>query len=159
MPYSTSLNLVILLNGCGIPTRVFIGIVADRYLGVMNTITLSLILDTIILFVWLTVSSIPSYYAFTVFYGLATGAFQALFPTSVAALSNDITKTGTRLGMAFMVIGISALVGGPIAGLLVKGKGGYTAAVCWAGASTAVGMGFGVAARGMKYGWGWRTKC
>lgn len=159
MPYSDSLNLVILVNGCGVPTRIFIGIVADRYLGVMNTVALSLILDAIILFSWLAVSSIPSVYTFTVLYGLATGAFQALLPTSVAALSNDITKTGTRLGMAFLAIGFSALVAGPIAGLLVKGKGGYTAAICWAGASTAVGTGFGIAARGMKYGWGWRTKC
>ena len=158
MPYSSSLNLVILMNGCGVPTRVFVGIIADRYLGVMNAILLSIFLDTIIVFVWLSVSSIPAHYVFVVFYGLAIAAFQALFPTSVAALSDDLSKTGTRLGMAFTVIGTAALVGGPLAGALVK-TGGYEAAICWAGVSTAVGLGLGITARGLKYGWGLRTKC
>jgi MFS family permease len=158
MPYSISLNLVILINGCGIPTRVLIGLLADRYLGVMNTITLSLLVDIIAIFSWLAVRTSSQYYVFTVFYGLASAAFQALFPTSIAALSNDIMKTGTRLGMAFAVIGFAALLGGPIAGWAVKG-GGYNAAICWAGASTVVGMGLGVSSRVLRYGWSWRTKC
>ena len=158
MPYTTSLNLLILVNGCGIPTRVLIGLLADRYLGVMNTMTLSLLVDIIALFSWLAVRSSSQYYVFTVFYGLASAAFQALFPTSIAALSNDITKTGTRLGMAFAVIGFAALLGGPIAGWTVKG-GGYNAAICWAGASTIIGMGLGVSSRILKYGWSLRTKC
>ncbi|KAF2707188.1 MFS general substrate transporter [Pleomassaria siparia CBS 279.74] len=158
MPYAHSLNLVILINGSGIPTRVFIGMIADRY-GLMNTIAVTLFIDAICIFSWLAVSTLPSYYVFTAFYGAASAAFQALFPTSVTTLSNDITKTGTRLGMAFTVIGIAALVGGPIAGLLVKGRGGYTSAICWAGASTVLGMGLGVTARGLKYGWRWKTIC
>jgi MFS family permease len=157
MPYSTSLNLVIILNGCGIPMRVLIGFLADRF-GVMNTITLSLIIDTIAIFSWFAVRTSTQYYVFTVFYGLASAAFQALFPTSIAALSNDITKTGTRLGMGFAVIGFAALLGGPIAGWTVHG-GGYGTAISWAGASTVVGMGLGICSRGLKYGWSWRTKC
>lgn len=158
MPYTTSLNLVILVNGIGIPSRLLVGVLADRYLGVMNTITLSLIVDAIAIFSWLAVRTSSQCYVFIVFYGLASAAFQALFPTSIAALSNDITKTGTRLGMAFAVIGFAALLGGPIAGWAIKG-GGYNAAICWAGASTLVGMGLGICSRGLKYGWGLRTKC
>ncbi|KAF2255188.1 MFS transporter, MCP family, solute carrier family 16, member 10, partial [Trematosphaeria pertusa] len=153
MPYTTSLNLVIILNGVGIPTRILPGYIADRFLGPLNTWTISVFLNIIILFAWLAVSSIPSYYAFTVFYGLFAAAFQSLFPTTIAALSTDITKTGTRLGMAFTVIGFSALVGGPISGALLKVGGGYTVPICWAGASTLVGMGLCVAARCVKHGW------
>ncbi|KAJ4370364.1 hypothetical protein N0V83_004882 [Neocucurbitaria cava] len=126
MPYITSLNLVILLNGVGIPARVLPGFIADRYLGVLNTFTLCLLSNILILFSWLAVHSIPAYYVWTVFYGIFGAAFQSLFPTTLAAYTSDITKTGTRLGMAFSVIGFSALVGGPLSGALLQaGNGRY----------------------------------
>lgn len=159
MPYTTSLNMVIILNGVGIPARVLPGFIADRYIGVLNTFAICLVLNIIILLCWLSISSIPSYYVFTVFYGLFGASFQSLFPTTIAALSNDITKTGTRLGMAFTVIAFSALVGGPIAGALLRASGGYVVPICWSSASTVVGTGLCVGARVWKHGWGCRTRC
>ncbi|CAO2649186.1 Nn.00g101350.m01.CDS01 [Neocucurbitaria sp. VM-36] len=160
MPYTTSLNLVIILNGVGLPARVLPGFIADRYLGVLNVLTLCLISNVLILFSWLAVHSIPAYYVWTVFYGVFGAAFQSLFPTTIAAYSSDITKTGTRLGMAFGVMGFAALVGGPLSGALLQAGGGrYEVPIAWAGASTVVGTGLCVSARCVKFGWKVRIRC
>lgn len=160
MAYTTSLNLVIILNGVGIPARVIPGYVADHYIGVLNTYCICLFAVIVILWCWLGVSSIPEYYAFITVYGLASAAFQSLFPTTIAALSNDISKTGTRLGMAFTVIGFSALVGGPISGALLRAGGNnYVVPICWASASTVVGTALCVSARCVKHGWRVVVRC
>lgn len=159
MPYTTSLNLVIILNGVGLPARILPGIIADRYLGVLNTCFIVVFAAAIILWSWLAVDSIPSYYTFTVLYGMFAASFQSLFPTTVAAYSSDIMKTGTRLGMAFSVVGISALVGGPISGALLKAGGSYVAPICGASASTVVAAALMGSARVYKHGWGVKTRC
>lgn len=160
MAYTTSLNLVILLNGIGIPARILPGIIADRYLGPLNTFLICCGINCITLWCWLSVSSIPSYYVFITVYGLFCAAFQSLFPTTIAAISPDITKTGTRLGMAFGAIGFSALVGGPLSGALLNANGGnYTAPICWASASTCAGWAFILSARCVKHGWRVMVKC
>jgi MFS family permease len=160
MPYFTSLNLVIILNGVGVPSRVLPGFIADRYIGVMNVFVIVLFANIVILWSWLAIDTIPSYYAFTVLYGMFGAAYQSLFPTAIAALSNDITKTGTRLGMAFTMIGFSALVGGPIAGAILKaGDGWYGAPTIWASSCTVVGTALVTAARIWKWGWKLKIKC
>lgn len=159
MAYTTSLNLVIILNGVGIPARVLPGYIADHYIGPLNTFFLCIASTMIIFWTWLGVNSISGYYIFITMYGLFSAAFQSLFPTTIAALSTDITKTGTRLGMAFTAIGFSALVGGPIAGAIVKSNGGYISATCWASASTLIGALLIGYARVLKHGWRWKLKC
>jgi MFS family permease len=160
MPYTTSLNLVIILNGVGLPARVLPGFIADRYIGVLNTLAIILVFNIIILWCWLSVSTIPRYYAWTVAYGMFGAGFQSLFPSTIAAYSNDISKTGTRLGMAFGAMGMSALVGGPIAGALLKAAdGNYVVPIVWASASTVVGAGLCITARCVKFGWTIRSRC
>ncbi|KAJ4344708.1 uncharacterized protein N0V89_012452 [Didymosphaeria variabile] len=122
MPYTQSLNLVIILNGVGLPFRILPGFVCDHYLGPLNMFSLCTFFATVILFCWLGVNSISTYYTFIAFYGIFAAAFQSLFSTAIMSLSHDITKTGTRLGMAMTVIGFSALVGGPLSGAILKAK-------------------------------------
>ncbi|KAF3044627.1 hypothetical protein E8E12_005538 [Didymella heteroderae] len=143
MPYTESLNLVIILNGVGLPARVLPGFIADRFIGVLNVQAIALVFNVVMLWTWLSVNSIAGYYVWVVFYGLGAGAFQSLFPSVIGAYSPDITKTGTRLGMAFTVIGFSALVGGPISGALLQvADGDYTVPICWAASSMMVGTTF-----------------
>ncbi|KAJ8105699.1 hypothetical protein OPT61_g10022 [Boeremia exigua] len=140
MPYTESLNLVIIINGVGLPARVLPGFIADRYIGVLNMQALALVFNVVMLWTWLSVRSVTSYYVWVVFYGLGAGAFQSLFPSVIGAYSPDITKTGTRLGMAFTVIGFSALVGGPISGALLQAADGdYRVPISWAAMSMMVG--------------------
>ncbi|KAF2732259.1 MFS general substrate transporter, partial [Polyplosphaeria fusca] len=159
MSYADSLNLVIIANGVGIPARVLPGYIADHFLGVLNTTILGVACNVAILWAWLGVDSIAAFYVFAVIWGLASASFQSLFPSTIAALSNDITKTGTRLGMAFLVIGLSALAGGPIAGAVLEAGGDYTAPICWSSASTVAGLGLIVSARCVKHGWRVRVRC
>lgn len=160
MSYTQSLNLVIVLNGIGFPMRILPGYLADTYLGPLNTFLGCTLIANVILFGWLGVTSIPTYYVFITLYGLFAAAFQSLFSTAVVALSSDLTKTGTRLGMATTVLGFSALVGGPLSGALLKASGGdYKPVIAWAGVSCAVGWVLCAAGRIAKFGWGVKTKC
>lgn len=158
MPYTESLNLVMIINGVGFPFRIIPGYVGDRYIGPLNMFSMATFFASITLFCWLGVSSISSYYVFIAFYGMFAAAFQSLFSTCIMALSHDIAKTGTRLGMAMTVIGFSALVGGPLSGAILKASS-YETTVCWAGASSFAGWGLCTAARIWKYGWVVRKKC
>jgi MFS family permease len=160
MPYTESLNLVIIVNGVGLPARVLPGFIADRFIGVLNVQAIALVFNVIMLWTWLSVSSITGYYVWVVFYGLGAGAFQSLFPSVIGAYSPDITKTGTRLGMAFTVIGFSALVGGPISGALLQvADGNYTVPISWAASSMMIGTGLCVSARCIKHGWKVWIRC
>lgn len=157
MPYTQSLNLVVILNGVGLPFRILPGFIGDRWLGPLNTYSVCTFFSSVTLFCWLGVTSIPTYYIFISFYGIFAAAFQSLFTTAIMGLSHDITKTGTRLGMAMTVIGFSALVGGPLSGAILKASD-YTTTICWAGASSFIGWGLCTAARICKHGWGLK-KC
>jgi MFS family permease len=160
IPYTQSVNLVIVLNGVGLVARIVPGFIADRYTGVLNLFVPILALNAILLLCWLSVHSIGSFYAWTVMYGIAAGMFQSLFPTAVTSLGNDMSKAGTRLGMAFSVIGFAALVGGPIGGaLLGAGNGNYDGPIIWAALSTIFGGTCIASARVHKYGFVLRVKC
>lgn len=160
MAYTESLNLVIIVNGVGLPARILPGFIADRYIGVLNVQALALVFNVIMLWTWLLVKSITGYYVWVVFYGLGAGAFQSLFPSVIAAYSPDITKTGTRLGMAFTVIGFSALVGGPIAGALLEvADGNYTGPISWAATTMMAGTALCIVARCIKHDWKVRIRC
>lgn len=160
MPYIESLNLVIILNGVGLPARIFPGFLADRFIGVLNMLVLSLCMNVIMLWSWLSVKSVTSFYVWVVLYGISAGAFQSLFPAVIGAYSPDIAKTGTRLGMAFTVIGLSALVGGPISGALLQAANGdYKTPIRWAASSTVIGTCLCLSARCIKHGWGVLRRC
>lgn len=80
MPYAQSLNLVVLLNGIGIPARIIPGYLSDTYFGILNTFSFFLLLTAVSLWCWLAVDSIPAYYAFITVYGLMAASFQASLP-------------------------------------------------------------------------------
>ncbi|KAJ4982690.1 major facilitator superfamily transporter [Stagonosporopsis vannaccii] len=159
MGYTASLNLVIILNGIGVPARIIPGYISDRYIGVLNTLVLCLLANVVVLWCWLLVTSIPGYYAYIAVYGISAASFQSLFSTTIAAYCHDMTKIGTRLGMAFTAMGVATLVGGPISGALLKGGGSYIAPICWNAALMICGTGMVIAARVWEHGWRWTTIC
>jgi hypothetical protein len=57
MSYTESLNLVIIINGVGIPTRILPGYIADHYTGALNIFIPLLFLNTIMIFSWLGVKT------------------------------------------------------------------------------------------------------
>ncbi len=70
-----------------------------------------------------------------------------MFPKAVGSLSTDLSKAGTRFGMAYSMISVSALVGGPIGGAILADDGGSNnGPIVWAAVSTVAGTGLIVAA-------------
>src|SRR5262249_54024899 len=128
--------------------------------GIMNLFLPLVFINTVLIFCWLAVKDTAGFYTFTVFTGMFAASWQAMFPTCIASLSDDITKTGTRLGMAFSVVSFAALVGGPIGGaLLGQDHGGYMPPQVWAGVTMVLGFALAVGSRVTKYGYNWREKC
>jgi len=159
LSYSNSIILLIVLNGVGIPARVLVGYIADRYLGALNTLIPVLLYVNILAFCWMGVTSQTSLYVFVSFYGLGLAAFQSLIPTTVARMTKDISKVGTRMGMVFTFLSFASLVGPPIGGALLSAdKGAYLYAQAWSGASAAVGTSLVLAARVYAFGWT-KVKC
>ncbi|KAI4844842.1 MFS transporter, MCP family, solute carrier family 16, member 10 [Aureobasidium sp. EXF-8845] len=147
LSYSSSIVLLIILNGVGIPARVLAGHIADRYLGALNTLIPVLLYVNVLAFCWMGVTSQTSLYIFVSFYGLGLAAFQSLIPTTVARMTKDISKVGTRM------------VGPPIGGALLSAdSGAYLYAQAWSGASAAVGTSLVLASRVYAFGWK-RVKC
>ena len=77
---------------------------------------------------------------FAAIYGLFASAIQSLFAVSLAALTDDLSKLGTRMGMVFSVVAFASLTGSPIAGALIQADGGtYLGAQIWAATSMLLG--------------------
>lgn len=159
MPFSTALTITIVLNGAGMPARVIPPFCADRW-GQLNTILPGTFCLAIVAFCWLAVQSSAGVYTFTVFYGVAAGAVQCLLPSTVASITPDMTKFGTRLGMAFSTLSFAALTGPSLGGAINSAMGGeYLGAQLWAACSTAIAFLLFVAARTSKVGWKRAPKC
>lgn len=59
--------------------------------------------------------------AFTALFGVPLGCFNAVIPALVGKIS-AIEEIGFRVGTTFFIVSLAALIGNPIAGLLI-GKG------------------------------------
>ncbi|GAB7342609.1 hypothetical protein MBLNU457_g0780t1 [Dothideomycetes sp. NU457] len=160
MSFDEAANLTIVYNGIGVPARIVSGLLADRYVGVINTHIPFVITNAILTYCWIGVSNVSGFYILVCFYGLSSAAFQSLFPTIIATLTTDLRKTGTRLGMAFSIISFAGLTGAPIGGALVKADNGvYVGAQVWAGSIMLIAAGFILASRIARYGSALRVKC
>jgi MFS family permease len=93
------------------------------------------------------VSDKPGLYAWSVLYGIMAAAIQSLFPTGISLLTEDLSKVGSRMGMAFTVASFATLTGPPISGASIEYEGGYKGAQAFAGTAMLLGAGFLIAAK------------
>jgi predicted MFS family arabinose efflux permease len=155
--YGTSINLILIINGMGLPGRLIPGYIANRWLGPYNTLIPLTFIASLLMFCWAAVETKASLYAFTILYGFFSAGFQGLFPTVMANLTKDLSKVGTRNGMGLSVVGFASLTGPPIAGALIQSRGGdYVAAQMWAGSMMLLGSLTILAGR--LYITGWKVK-
>ncbi|KAK2813254.1 hypothetical protein FQN49_008321, partial [Arthroderma sp. PD_2] len=137
---STSLTILLIMNGVGIPGRAIPAFIADRYTGPLSMYIPASMVAGIIFFAWVAVRDFPSLLVFSIMYGLFGAAVQGLFPASCSALTTDLSKMGTRTGMVFSIISIATLTGSPIAGFLIElRKGDFLYAQMFGGASFVAG--------------------
>lgn len=131
---TSSVILAIIMAAVGIPARGFAGYAATSLIGPMNVYIISTLLLGIVTFTWMAVCSNAGMYAFVVFWGLANGCLQAAFGGSLASLTTDPAKMGTRYGMVCTLLAVATLAGPPTAGAIIDGSGGsYLPAQIWAG--------------------------
>lgn len=156
---ASSIYLLLIMNGVGIFARTVPNFLADRFTGPINLLIPSTLLSGVLLLCWISITTEPQLYAFSVFYGIFSAAVQALFPATLASLTTDMEKIGVRMGMVLSIVSFAALTGSPIAGALVsQGNGSYVYAQIFAGVSMFVGTGMVVIARGFTAGFKFKVK-
>lgn len=150
MSYTDSLNLLLVMNGVGIPGRLIPNHIADR-VGTINVLVPVAGIAGICVFCWIAVESTPGLYVWCCVYGMVAGGIQSLFPAGLSALTTDLRKAGVRMGMVFTIVSFATLAGPPIAGAIITASGGsYYGAQAFAGATLMLGMGLMAAARAVK---------
>lgn len=136
-----SIPFLLVLNGVGIPGRLIPAYIADHY---CRPLTISLIVSfvtSLLLYCWIAIESVAGMYVFAVLYGLFGAALQAMFPATLADLSLEPKKIGTRMGMGFALSSFGCLVGGPGGGALVEaGHGTYLYGQVLAGSCGILGL-------------------
>ena len=135
-----SVQLLLITNGMSIPSRPVVGFLADRVLGPINTYILATMFLGCMVFAWTGVETRAGMYVFSVFFGLANGAAQGVFVGSLASLTKDARKMGTRFGMVCTIVAFATLAGPPTAGAIIDRSGGkYLWAQIWAGLAIVLG--------------------
>jgi predicted MFS family arabinose efflux permease len=137
---STSFDLLLVLNGLGLPGRVIPALISDRYFGPVNVLLASSMVAAILLFSWVAVDSISGLYVWDAIYGFFGGALQALTLASASSFTPDMSKVGSRVGLAFVVLGVSSLTGPAIGGALISiNRHSYLPAQLFAGLAMTAG--------------------
>ena len=115
-------------------------LLADAYFGAFNVLLPSVFAAGIMLYCWAAIDSVGGFTAFVIVYGLCSNAVQTLFPSSLAGLTSDTRKMGTRVGMCFTIISLACLTGPPIAGALIgRDNGNYLYAQVFGGTTVVLG--------------------
>jgi MFS family permease len=156
MSFADSSLLTTIINAVGLPTRVLIPFLADR-IGPLNTIAPAGICVAIVAYTWLAVHDVAGVYVFSIFYGIASGAFQSLMPTGVASITTRLDTIGTRMGMCFSLMSFAGLSGPPIGGLLQSQS--LVGAHVWAALASSLAAVLLVLARVLKVGWTVKIRC
>lgn len=132
--------MLIVINAVGIPGRMVPAYLSDRYFGAVNVFLPTVLAMAVCVFAWVGVKTIVDEYIWIIFLGYFGAGIQGLFPATLAGLTKDLSKSGTRIGMIFSVVSIAALTGPPLAGKLIDVRGGsYLGAQLWGGACLVVG--------------------
>jgi MFS family permease len=124
--------LLVIINGSTLVGRIISGFYADK-LGSINVQTIAASVSGLLTFCLIAIKNSPGLVAYSVLYGFFAGAFMGLPPASVARLTKDQSKIGTRLGMTLAFVGIGMLVSNPIAGAILKRGGGWVGLIVWCG--------------------------
>ncbi|KAE8375301.1 major facilitator superfamily domain-containing protein [Aspergillus bertholletiae] len=154
---STSIDVLLVMNGVGLLGRLIPNLMADWYTGPLNLLIPSSLATGVVAYCWAAVNSSGGMYAFSVFYGLAAAGIQSLFPATLSTLTTDLKKTGVRMGMVLSVVAVAALIGSPIAGALIQlDDGQYLYAQMFMGSAVIAGAVTLFAARVAKLGFSWQ---
>jgi len=116
--------LLAILNASSIPGRVMPSFAADKF-GVLETFIIICALSSTSVFYWISVTNVAGNISFAVLYGFFSGGVVALGAVVLTAITTDMSRLGTRLGMVSLLKGTGSLIGPPIAGAILDATDNY----------------------------------
>ncbi|EJD54743.1 MFS general substrate transporter [Auricularia subglabra TFB-10046 SS5] len=117
-----SFYLITALNAASIPGRLLPTFLADRF-GIFNIQIFCGAASGAVVLGMLGIGSSPAPpIVLAILYGFFTGAIISLATPMTVALSNHVNEIGSRIGLVFLALGISSLLGSPIAGWLLTSR-------------------------------------
>lgn len=149
--------LITIVNVCGIPSRLILGIVADKY-GRFNVMLVTLLTTTIIIFaLWVPANgNLGLLYAFGVLFGISTSAVILLIPACTGQICSA-EKFGKTYGTLYFFLGFLTILGMYFASLII-GPGNeknYHNLIYYEGALGAGSVVAWLIARWWCVGWKW----
>jgi MFS family permease len=126
-------TLIGVIGVASVVGRLAIGALADR-VGRVRTFQASFAVLAASFAIWLVGGSWPWLLGFAVVLGTGYGGWIALQPTVLAEMFG-MRGLGGLVGLVYTAAGVGALVGPPLAGVLVDATGGYRWAIAAAGVS------------------------
>jgi len=115
---SLSFYLVPILNAGSVFGRTLPNWLSDKT-GPLNMIWPGALIVSILIFCTIAVNSVAGIVVEALLFGFFSGIYIALPPVILASLTEDKSKIGTRVGMAFTMIAFSVLIGGPGTGAII----------------------------------------
>jgi len=116
-------GLLSILNGSSVVGRLLAGVAAAIF-GPTETISISLVFGSILLFCWIVVDSVAGTIVWSVFWGMVSGVLVALPGAFIPLFCPSLTVIGTRSGMYWVFVGLGLLIGSPIGGAIYDVKMG-----------------------------------
>ncbi|KDR74832.1 hypothetical protein GALMADRAFT_564664 [Galerina marginata CBS 339.88] len=110
---------IAIVNAGSVLGRLLPNFFADK-IGPYNMLLPCLFISSAVAFAMFGVSNFTGVILFGLFYGFWSGSYVSLIPSLLAQLSTHVGEQGTRMGIAFSIVGISMLVGTPIEGGLLR---------------------------------------
>jgi predicted MFS family arabinose efflux permease len=114
-------NILAIINGASAVGRLLSGVAAAVY-GPTETIAVSLVFGSILLFCWTAVDSVAGIVAWSVFWGMVSGVLVALPGAFIPLFCPSLAAMGTRSGMFWAWIGAGLLIGSSIGGAIYDPK-------------------------------------
>lgn len=144
-------NLVAFYNAASLIGRFSSGFISDK-LGRFNVfISASFISGMLILGMWIPARTDSVSIAFSVLFGVFSGAYISLMAALVAQIS-PLEEVGYRNGLTFLFSSVGGLTTSPIAGAILQTPGGWTGLKLFAGVFMVAGTSFILAARVARVG-------
>lgn len=112
---SLSFYIIPILNAASMFGRTAPNYLADKT-GPFNMIIPGAVICGILTFCLIAVDSLGGIMCIAIFFGFFSGVYIGMPPMLVVALTKDRSKIGTRIGMAFAIIGVGVFAGGPGSG-------------------------------------------
>jgi len=125
--YSTAI-----LNGSSLIGRIIPLVMAD-HIGSLNVLAAAIGIAGILIYCFIAIQNFAGIVVFCVLFGIVNGTYVAIYPVAIASLSDDPSTIGTRIGLAYFVIGCIFLAGPPSQGAILSVTGEYWQAGIMAG--------------------------